>query len=344
MHHKNRRELIQRLVAREPVERSGFWLGIPYEETWTKLHRHFGTRDEQELRTKLGDDVSWFCPQFVPGFYQDPSGLRLFDPGHGKFTHASTGPLTECTTVEQIEAYPWPNPDYIHFDDCLRQLREAGDIYRLSGLWTCFFHNLCDLFGMEEYFMKMLTEPEVVLAATDKVCEFYYEANECFFEAAGKEVDAFFLGNDVGSQLNLLCSVKEMETFFLPWLKRFAEQGHRHGYQVFMHSCGAIHPLIEKIIAAGVDCLHPLQAKAVDMEAEKLARDFKGRIAFMGGIDAQGLLTHGTPEQIRADVKRVRELLGPNIIISPSHEAILPNVPVENIEALALAAQEFAFG
>jgi uroporphyrinogen decarboxylase len=51
-------------------------------------------------------------------------------------------------------------------------------------------------------------------------------------------------------------------------------------------------------------------------------------------------MTHGTPDQIRADVRRVRKLLGPNLIVSPSHEAILPNVPPENVQALAETAME----
>ena len=89
-----------------------------------------------------------------------------------------------------------------------------------------------------------------------------------------------------------------------------------------------------------MDCLHPLQARARDMEAERLAGDFQGRLAFLGGIDAQALMTNGTPDQIRADVRRVKKLLGPNLIVSPSHEAILPNVPPENVQAMAEAALE----
>ena len=52
------------------------------------------------------------------------------------------------------------------------------------------------------------------------------------------------------------------------------------------------------------------------------------------------LLTHGTPDQVRADVRRVKKLLGPHLIVSPSHEAILPNVPPQNVAALAEAAVE----
>lgn len=338
-----KRELVKRLIAGEKVDRCAFWLGNPHVEMWPILHRYFGTHSDLELRKKLGDDVRWICPQFYSDAYQDPDGRKLFDAGLNRGAHASVGPLACCESVEEVNQFPWPNPDYLNFEACLRDLREAGDVYRLSGFWTCYFHNLCDLFGMEEYFVKMLTEPEIVHAATNKVCEFYHEANERFFAAAGDMVDGFFFGNDFGSQLGLMCGPAQFDEFIMPWFKRFTEQGHCHGHQVVLHSCGSIHAVIERLIAAGVDCLHPLQAKARDMEAERLAQDFKGRIAFMGGIDAQGLMTDGTPEQIRADVQRVKSLLGPNLIVSPSHEAILPNVPPENVEALARAAFESSY-
>jgi len=226
----------------------------------------------------------------------------------------------------------------LNFDSCLKALQCAGDVYRLSGFWTCFYHNVADLLGMEEYFIKMHTHPEVVEAVTERVCRFYHEANERFFAAAGDLVDGFFFGNDFGTQQSLICGPRQFDQFIMPWLCKFTEQGHRHGYQVVLHSCGSIHRVIGRLIDAGVDGLHPLQAKAADMDAKTLAGDFKGQIAFLGGIDTQHLLTHGTPAEIRADVERVKNLLGPNLIVSPSHEAILPNVPPANVEALAQAA------
>jgi uroporphyrinogen decarboxylase len=100
-----------------------------------------------------------------------------------------------------------------------------------------------------------------------------------------------------------------------------------------------VHKLIPRFIEAGIDALHPLQALARDMDAESLARDFKGKIAFVGGIDTQQLLVHGTPDDIRAEVRRVKRLLGPNLVVSPSHEALLPNVPPENVLAMAEEAR-----
>ena len=219
-------------------------------------------------------------------------------------------------------------------------LRDAGDVYRASGFWTCFYHNIMDLFGMEDYMVKMFTHPEVVQAVTDRVCGFYYEANRRFFAAAGKEVDGFFFGNDFGTQINLICGPTQFDQFIMPWFVRFTEQAHAHGYQALLHSCGSIHKVIDRLISAGVDCLHPLQALAANMDAATLARDFKGRIAFMGGIDTQQLLVHGTPQEVKAEVHRVSRLLGPRLIVSPSHEALLPNVPPANLEAMAVAALE----
>lgn len=331
--------MIKRLIAGEAVERCGFWLGNPDSSTWPILHRHFGTFTEEELRQKSGDDCRWICPQFFEDVYQDPEGRVLFDAGLDREAHALP-PLANCETTEEVNAYPWPNPDYLNFDSCLRVLDNAGDVYRLSGFWTCFYHNVADLFGMEEYFVKMYTHPEVVRAVTDKVCGFYNAANERFFTAAGDRVDGFFFGNDFGTQLSLICGLKQFDEFILPWFVRFTQQGKAHGHQVILHSCGSIHAVIPRLIAAGVQCLHPLQALASNMDADTLARDFKGRIAFMGGVDTQHLLSYGTPEQIRADVCRVRRVLGPNLIISPSHEAILPNVPAVNVQALIEAAYE----
>jgi len=186
----------------------------------------------------------------------------------------------------------------------------------------------------------MYTNPDVVQAVTDRVCGFYYEANERFFSAAGADVDGFFFGNDFGTQLDLICGPAQFDQFIMPWFLRFTKQAHAHGHHALLHSCGAIHKVIDRLIDAEVDCLHPLQALAANMDADTLAGDFVGRIAFMGGIDTQHLLVHGTPEDVKRDVRRVKALLGPRLIVSPSHEALLPNVPPCNLEAMAKAAIE----
>ncbi len=336
----NSRERIRAIIAGEPADRCGLWLGNPHKDSWPAIHEYFRTTSEEELRRKLDDDLRWICPQFFPDAYNDPGGRPMFDSGLNKKRHGRPGPLADCEDVREVDSFPWPDPGYLSFDQCLAALRGAGDVYRASGFWTCFYHNVMDLFGMENYLIKMYTHPDVVEAVTNRVCEFYYEANERFFAVAGPEVDGFFFGNDFGTQIDLICGPEHFDRFIMPWFARFTEQAHAHGYQALLHSCGAIHKVIDRLIDAGVDCLHPLQALAAHMDAATLARDFGGRIAFMGGIDTQYLLVHGKANDVKQEVRRVAQLLGPRFVVSPSHEALLPNVPPANIEAMVEAAVE----
>lgn len=332
----NSRERIRAIISGQAADRTGFWLGNPYPQTWPILHAYFGTKTEEELRLKVGDDFRWMSPSLISSTF--PPGWANFS-GHKK-SHGEVGPLVNAETVADVEAHEWPKADQLDFRETLQVLTEAGSYYRASGMWTSFYHDVMGLFGFEEYLVKMHTNPKVVQAATDRVCEFYYEANEKFFSLAGDLVDGYFFGNDFGTQQDLIVSPKLFDTFVLPWFQRFTEQGHRFGHQIILHSCGSIHRVIPRLIMAGVECLHPLQALAKNMDAHTLAKDFKGKIAFLGGIDTQNLLVNGTSAQIKAEVRRVRSLLGPGLIVSPSHEAILPDVPPRNIAAMAEAALE----
>ncbi len=331
------RERLKALIAGEPADRTGFWLGNPDAATWPLYHAYFGTQTEEALRVKLGDDFRWICPQF----YAECAESSRFDWKQSKKTsHGQAGPFANCEDPCAVADFHWPDATVPTFDACIQALRDAGPHYRASGMWTCFYHNVMDLFGMEDYMVKMYTCPAVVHAVTDRVCQFYYDVNERFFALAGDEVDAYFFGNDFGTQLDLICGPDQFDEFILPWFRQFTRQGHRYGKQVILHSCGAIHRVIPRLIETGVDCLHPLQALARHMDAETLKKDFGGNLCFLGGVDTQQLLVHGTPDDITAEVRRLRRLLGPRLIISPSHEALLPNVPAANVEAMARAAAE----
>ena len=55
-------------------------------------------------------------------------------------------------------------------------------------------------------------------------------------------------------------------------------------------------------------------------------------------LDKAGLLIDF--HDIKKEVKRIKEILGPNLVVSPSHEALLPNVPPENVLAMAEASSQ----
>ena len=335
----NSRERIKAIIAGQEADRPGFWLGQPHAHTVPIMYEYFGVKTDEELRLKLKDDFRWICPQFHQNVYKDPSGRGMFDAGLNP-DNPNRHFFENSTDVSDVEKFPWPEVKYLDFSRVIEELKNAGPFYRASGMWTCFYHDLINLFGMEGYMMNMYDNPELVHAVTDKVCEFYYDANVLFFDQASDYIDGFFFGNDFGTQIDLICGIAQFDEYILPWFEKFTNLAHSYGHQVILHSCGAISKTIGRFIDAKVDCLHPLQALAKDMDAQSLSKNFGGKITFLGGIDTQQLLDHGTPEEIKAEVKRVKGILGPRLIVSPSHECILPNVPMENIAALAEAAIE----
>jgi uroporphyrinogen decarboxylase len=307
-----------------------------------KICSHFNAADDFELGEKLGDCCSWLRPE-TEHFWRNEA-YPMFDVlGGGKRTSLSQpGVFAETEDTAEVDAFHWPELKYCDYTEVLQNMDRvisSGQAV-LSGLWGQFFHLACDFFGMENYFMKMYTDPDVVDAVTRHIVDFYLEANEKLFDLAGDKIDAVFFGNDFGSQLDLLISPECFDRFVMPYFKEFTDQAHRRGYRVVLHSCGSIYRVIPRLIDAGVDVLHPIQALAKNMDAEYLSREFNGKIVFMGGVDTQHLLPFGSAQEVRDEVMRLRDLFGPNFIISPSHESILPNVSMENIAAMAEAAAD----
>ena len=73
----NNRERIGAIINHQPTDHPCFWLGNPHPETRPIFHRYFKTKNEEELRLKIKDDIRWICPQFPPGFYRNSGGRIL---------------------------------------------------------------------------------------------------------------------------------------------------------------------------------------------------------------------------------------------------------------------------
>jgi len=119
-----------------------------------------------------------------------------------------------------------------------------------------------------------------------------------------------------------------------PGTKKLIQQAKSYGLTVMHHSCGSIFSIIDDLIKLEADIIHPIQALADDMDAPNLKKHFDKKVAFCGGVDAQYLLVNGKPEEVSKKVLELVELFPTGLIISPSHEAILPDIPPANIEAL----------
>ena len=142
-------------------------------------------RREEELRLKLGDDFRWIARL---GSTAIPTGRAACSTSPDKRSMAirarspTAKPRPRSTNLRLAEAR-------VHElrHNAARICQVPATYYRASGLWTCFYHNVMDLFGMENYMAIMYERPEIVHAVTDRVCQFYYDANELFFALAGDD-------------------------------------------------------------------------------------------------------------------------------------------------------------
>jgi uroporphyrinogen decarboxylase len=330
------REKILAILERRNDGRPGYWTGNPHPDTVPLYLAKLGLPDTEALYTHFGDDVRW-----IPADSAYDGGKLPFDFYGGKERENLNMPgvFADCQSVSEVERFAWPDLDKLDFTGVLAQIDRQQDRGVWTGMWAPFFHDIAEFFGMDNYFMGMYERPDVVDAVTDHVVTYYEQANERFFDAVGDRADTYFFGNDFGTQRGLILSPELFDRFVLPSMQRLIGVAKRHGKKVLLHSCGSITRVIPRLIDAGVDGLHPLQALALDMDAETLSREFGRHIAFVGGVDTQDLLVNGTPAQVRDEVMRLREAFGPNYVVSPSHEALLPNVPIENVAAMAEAAR-----
>lgn len=320
--------------------RSAFWHGRAHHDSMPALDAYFGCQGDYELGRRLGDTLYWCYPN-DHSVWHHPEGRPIFDVlGGGKRKSLNQDGVFANATLSDVDAFEWPDPKYLDFTGTLSAMDRgiADGMGILSGMWSPFFHDVTEFFGMEQYFLNLYSDPELVEAVTARVCAFYLEANARLFRLAGDRIDAFFFGNDFGSQLDMLISPACFDRFVMPYFRKLTDQAKAHGYSVVLHSCGSIWRVIPQLIEAGVEVLHPIQARAVNMDAVRLAKEYNGKIVFMGGLDTQELMPFGTAQQVRDEVRRLRDLFGPNYILSPSHECILPIVPPQNVEAMAEAA------
>jgi uroporphyrinogen decarboxylase len=279
-------------------------------------------------------------------------GYRLVGQQSGRLYEVCSHPLADAEAGD-LESYPWPDAPTGEMKKALRE--EVKRIYETTGLALCgrfgapVMEVAVGLLGFEEWFVRLLTEPDFTKALLEKIESIATAWDLAGIEACGEYLSILKVsGEDFGSQQSLLYSPETIRDFLLPILKRRWDAVHGaldacgSGAKVMLHTCGAVKPIIPDLIVAGIEVLDPIQPKASGMNPSELHAAFGSRLAFHGGIDVQDVLPTGTPEQVRAHVAAVIAALhGRNggFILAPSH-TVQADVPVENILAFMDALRE----
>ncbi|MDP6045742.1 MAG: uroporphyrinogen decarboxylase family protein [Phycisphaerae bacterium] len=317
--------------------------------TMQRLMREFDARDHADLLAKIGADIvdlrgvvdPTYCgpvPQTVPrpdGVVESFWGMRMItmETATGSEDCYCDFVLADCKTLDELAAHRWPQVDWFDFTGFSDRLGAWSHLAIMASGPSVWQHATF-LRGIENMLIDLIADPETACFLMDKFTDFYVEYFDRMLSCADGKIDILRIADDLAMQDRLMISPAHFDEFFAPRLKKLIDMAHSHDVKVMFHSCGAVVPLIERLIELGVDILDPIQVTAKGMDPAYLKREFGDRLCLHGAIDTQHLLPRGSPDDVTDTVRRMIDQLGPSgYIMSPSH-VLQTDVTTANVRAL----------
>ncbi len=195
--------------------------------------------------------------------------------------------------------------DTTRFQQVAATMSHFGDRYYVASLALTGFTIMSFLRGFENLLVDLYENPEQVGRLADIVFGFE-EAIIRQAKAYGFHAVAFY--DDWGTQRNLIISPKTWREVFKPRYRQQFDLAHRHGLDVYFHSCGYVYELVPDFIEIGVDLLNISQPNLYDIE--RLGREFGGKVCFVCPVSYQTTGISGTTQEIYREVGRLIENLG----------------------------------
>ena len=314
------------------------------EQTLVRLHGDArGVLDLEPLAIRQHNETRGPKDAYVNSW-----GTSQFQLSDGDWTFGPP-PLKEATTLEEIEAFDWPDmTDPTRVAHCKAQAQKLAEEnkYAVMGIpWLLFpFERAFAMQGMDTFLLNMAMIPDFATALLAKITDKCKEMMGTFLGETGEYLDIIKIGDDLGTQESLMISPKMYRQMVKPFhadLIAFIKE--RTDARIFFHTDGDVFNLIEDFIEIGVDILNPIQTSAGRMlDLEGLKEKYGDRVTFCGAIDTHRILPSGTPEEVQQEVKRVINILGPGggYMVASVH-TIMNDVPPENVLAMVDAVEKY---
>jgi MtaA/CmuA family methyltransferase len=207
--------------------------------------------------------------------------------------------------------------------DAIRAYRaRAGERYSIMGWVEGPAAEAADLRGVSNFFMDLLDDPGYAGALAARCVE---TAVEFARHQVAAGADTIGIGDAVASQV----SAKTYESIILPHERTLVAALHGMGARVRLHICGNIKHLLPGIATLGVDIVdldHPVSMA----EARRVLGP---RVVLAGNIDPVACVMRGTPETIKAGVRRCYAEAGGPFMVNAGCE-IPAATPPANLRAL----------
>jgi len=272
-----------------------------------------------------------------------PEGVLTYKTGGDEKTTWITEYLIKNDEdIELIRKYmPVPKLDLKPLEEFYSRAGDAGIVR--GFVWGdqagCWQHAAC-LKDITELIFKAIDDPnwvhELLRILLDKKLQFIESMK-------GAKFDLVETGG--GSSSSTLISPDLHREFCLPYDRKMHDALHDLGFKVTYHTCGGTLDIEEFIVANGCDASETLSACSLggNQEPREIKEKIGNRLVLIGGMDQFNILTRGTPEEIRTQVKILFEKVGyqGGYILSCTDHFF--ETPIENIKAYADAARECAY-
>ena len=257
-------------------------------------------------------------------------------------------PLRAAENAGDVEAYTgWPSPDLFDYGGIEAQcdgLRDAGRavvfmgdrLNRIAQLKPAMY-----LRGADRIFLDMALRPDVARAIFGRIRSFYMSYLARILEAAHGKIDIVLMGDDFGSQAGLLVSPQMWDDLLREGFADYVRLIKQHGAIAMHHTCGAVADLVPRLVECGLDVLQSLQPEAGGMDLAALKAGFGSVLSFHGGVSIQKTLPHGTPDDVRREVRQLARTMGEGggYVFCTAH-SIQADTPMANVLALMDAYRE----
>lgn len=297
------------------------------------LHAKYGSA-LKELEQQFPDDICelWYTE---PGYEVSPTANPEYRYGFKDYTNVERHSIGNVAVIlddwadldRLLEHFPDPNEPG-NFDAIKAQIQPGDTRYRLGCWWRLLHERFWSIRGMENLMMDYYDNMDGLKRLGERIIE-YYKVIVRRYKTIG--CDGIFTSDDLGHQTGPMMSPAVFEELYLPLYREIIGYTHDLGMHFFLHSCGDNTKLMEMLIEAGLDVFHPVQKGCMDMKA--VGEEFGGRISFLAGVDVQQLLPNGSPEQIREEIRRMKEELSyqNSGLLLAMGNGIMPDTPLENI-------------
>lgn len=197
------------------------------------------------------------------------------------------------------------------------------------------YERLWTLHGTFETLVDFIEEPEFIREVLDKIVEYNCKVVDI---VAQYPIDCIFFGDDWGQQIGLQMGLPIWKEFLKPQLKKMYDHVKSYGMYVAQHACGDCREVFPDLVELGLDIYNTFQPEVYDIVDFK--KRFGDHITFFGGISTQCILPFKTPEEVKAEMHRVMDILGENggYILAPTH-AMPCDIPPENVVAFMEVAK-----